>query len=327
MIKGYELRLEDELPIISLPDISEWSENYAFIGYDFQSKVGFCAYIGRWVKNPNIFREQLYLYLPDGSILSHISMGKPGSKDVITAGCLELRCEKPGGRWRISFDGPMRHDSLTQLKSEPVLQGQPHAVSFDVIIDHNSPTWMFPRADNTTFGNFHYEQVGQCQGSVKFNEKKFSFAAATYRDHTRGPRNFFHFDSHIWLQLHFPGGPSFSTYQVWHNQGGKCQQSLNLGTSVRPDELREASLLNSPKLESLDNFMDPVTAVVSLEGREIELVGKPVAALAYSFSRDVEFYYGLIPSQVAFYCMEQPLIFESEEGPVYGYIQRSGQFR
>jgi len=325
-MEGYDLTIDDELPVVQLPGIAEWSENYAFIGYDFETRTGFCAYIGRWVKNPTVFREQLYLFLPDGSVLSHIAMGKPASREVITAGCLEFRCEEVGGRWKINFEGPMRRDTLAQLQTEPVVQGHPTPVKFEVVIDHQCPTWMFPRGDNTTFGKFHYEQMGESRGSISVDQQTLAFRAPTYRDHTRGPRNLSHYDGHIWLQLHFPSGPSFSTYQMWHNNGGDVEQILNLGTSVRPGELREAKLLNSPRLPSLDNLLDPVTVQISLEGRELTLQGKPVATLAYSFSKDVEFYYGLVPSLVDFYSIEQPLLFESGEGPVMGYMQRSGPF-
>lgn len=325
-MEGYTLTRDDELPVQQIPEVADWSENYAFIGYDFGNNIGFCAYIGRWVKNPKVFREQLYLYLPDGSILSHIAMGKPATRELITAGCLEFRCDEAGGRWRINFEGPMRQDTLARLRQEPVLQGHPQAVKFEVVIDHQCPTWMFPQGNNTTFGKFHYEQMGESRGRIDFQGQRLAFAAPTYRDHTRGPRNLSHYDGHIWLQLHFPEGTAFSTYQTWHNNTGQAEQVLNLGTSVKPGELREAFMLNAPRLRTLDDLLAPVTALVSLEGRELELVGKPVTTLAYSFTKDVEFYYGLVPSIADFYSIEQPILFEYEGGTVKGYMQRSGPF-
>jgi hypothetical protein len=325
-IEPFALCIEDELPVKKLPDVVDWSENYAFIGYDFNRHIGFCAYIGRWVKNPSVWREQLYLYLPDGSILSHTGMGKSATDGVITAGCLALQCLEAGGTWQIDFDGPMRRDTLDQLCTEPVNQRSPINVQFNVTIDHRCPVWMFPRADNSTFGKFHYEQMGVSRGTLAFAGTTLSFEAPTYRDHTRGPRNLSHYNGHIWLQLHFPNGPSFSTYHMWHDNNGKPEQILDLGTSVRPGELLEAKLLNSPRLSSPKHLGESITVQIEMEGRLRELTGRPLSTLAYSFSRDVEFFYGLVPSVADFYSIEQPLLFETAEGPVPGYIQRSGPF-
>jgi len=325
-MQKYILTNDDELPVKSLPADSDWSENYAFVCYDYEKKVGFAAYIGRWVKNPAIWREQLYLYLPDGTFLSHISLGKAPTREVITAGCLEFRCEEPGGRWKISFEGPMRHDSLEKMLVEPIEQANTRNVAFEVVLDHDYPTWMFPGADNTTFGKFHYEQMGFGKGHFTVAGYVHHFAAPTYRDHSRGPRNLSHFDGHLWLQLHFPTGKSFSTYQVWHNDGGKVNNVLNLASSFAPGELREASLLYLDRIPSPENYQDPFNVRILLEGKEIELVGKPLATLVYSVSKEFELYYGHVPSLSDFFSLEQPFLFECEEGQVKGYMQRTGPF-
>lgn len=326
-MKSHTLSLAEELPVSEIPDVVDWSENYAFVGYDFDSRIGFCAYINRWVKNPKIFREQLFLYLPDGSVLSHISMGTATTGQTFRAGCLCMHCAEPGGRWVISYEGPMRHDKLDGLLKEPVKEGNPHNVRFGVEIQHAAPVWMFPRAEgNASYGKFHYEQMGTCRGSFTFNGVDHAFAAPTYRDHTRGPRNLQNYDSHIWLQLHFPAGPSFSAYNMWHNDDGIVTKILDLGTSVRPGELTAATLDSSTRLTSLTDIGDRVCVQVTLEGRTVDLVGDPIATLIYSFTKDVEFLYGAVPSIAEFFSIEQPILFTGPDGPVQGYLQRSGSY-
>lgn len=325
-MKGFALTDTDELPVETLPDIAQWSENYAFIGYDYDTGVGFGAYIGRWVKNPQVWREQLYLYLPDGTILSHIATGRPARREVITAGSLAFECKSAGGKWEISFEGAMRHDTLQALRREPIEQGRPQSVKFRVEIDHAYPAWMFPKGDNSTYGNYHYEQMGTCSGVVAFAGETHRFSSLTYRDHSRGPRNLSDYAGHVWLQLHFPDGPSFSTYQMWHGEGAGHSKVLDQAVTVTPEGLGTAALLTSVQFTSLDQLLEPVELDVMMGDRTVRLKGKPLTTLAYSVSKEVDFYYGLTPAIADFYSIEQPFLFEGPDGPVRGYLQRSGPY-
>jgi len=326
-MENYPLSVDDELPVKDLPALTEWSENYAFVCYDHDRKVGFAAYIGRWVKNPVIWREQFFVYLPDGSCLSSISFGKAPSREQLTAGCLTFCCEKPGGRWTIDYEGPMRHDFPNELMKEPVEQANVTNVKFHLDLDHEYPVWMFPGADgNTTFGKFHYEQMGHGIGRIEVNGKQIDFAAPSYRDHSRGPRNLSHFDGHLWLQLHFPSGVSFSTYQVWHNDGDEVHNVLNLAASFRPGEIREAAVVELERLRTPEKLWDPFSITIAMEGKEVALTGKPLAALTNSVSKEFELYYGLVPSIADFFNFEQPFLFECDAGLVKGYMQRTGPF-
>lgn len=325
-MQNYALSLEEELPVQTLPDVGQWSENYAFIGYDYEQRVGFGAYIGRWVKNPALWREQLYLYLPDGSVLSHIQIGRASDSKIPTGGSMQFRCEEAAGRWRINFEGAMRHDRLERLLKEPVAEATPHNVSFDVVIDHTYPVWMFPTSDNSSYGKFHYEQMGHCKGQVSFAGQDFTFAANAYRDHSRGPRHLGDYDGHAWLQLYLPGGPAFATYQVWHNTNGEAVRVLDQAVAVHPDRFGNARLNNSVRLPTLGNLLDPIKVDVTIEGRNYQLSGEPLSTFFGCLTEDFDFFYGCQPAIADFYAVEQPVIFSGPDGPINGYLQRSGRF-
>lgn len=322
-MKPYDISFADERPVEQLPDIDRWSENYAFVGYDYQTRIGFAAYVGRWVKNPKLWREQLYLYLPDGTALLHMAIGRAFDDAVPTGGALRFHCDAPGGRWRISFDGAMRHERLETLMHEPIVESRPHPVRFDVDIDHDMPVWMLPASENTSHGKFHYEQLGTATGSYSFGGRDYRFAGPAYRDHSRGPRHLGGYQGHLWLQIHFTDGPAFATYQAWAKNDGALVQILNESVSIRPDGFGPASLDTPIRLESLDRLQDPLDIQVTVEGRRYHLRSRPLATMVASLTEEFDFFYGFPRSMADLVATEQPLLFESTDGPVTGYIQRS----
>jgi hypothetical protein len=129
----------------------------------------------------------------------------------------------------------------------------------------------------------------------------------------------------LWLQIHFKDGPPFSAYHVWGRSEGKLVQILDEALSIRADGFGPAKLHNSIRLPSIDALMDPIELEVTVEQRTYRLSGKPLAALVFSLTEGFDFFYGYAPSLAHMYATEQPIIFDSDSGPVTGYIQRSGR--
>ena len=323
-LKPYNLSTEEEQPFKVIPDAPFISENYAFYAYDFEKHTGYVAYVGRWVKNPKIWREQLFIYLPDGSVLAHMRLGPAPDGVGPSGGSMRFKHDPEKQTWRISFDGAMRHASYDEYRNEPINEGRPQPVTFEVLVDSKLPVVMMPPSKNTTFGNSHYEQMGTGVGSVNFGGKRYDFSGLGYRDHSRGPRQLGSLEGHLWLQLFFPEGPAFTAYHVWVSQEGKLVQALDKTLSVRPDGFGEASLATALRLPSIDTVLDPMEIDVTVEGKHYHLRTKPIVPpLLTSFNGEVDFFFGYTPSLGEFVGTEYPLMFEYEGGQVPGYMQRS----
>ena len=322
-MKGHAITFADERPVERIPDIACWSENYAFVGYDYENRIGFAAYVGRWVKNPSLWREQLYLYLPDGTALLHMAIGPAADGKVPSGGAMQFHCVEPGGRWRIVFDGAMRHERIETLLREPIVESRPHPVKCEIVLDHVLPVWMLPASENSSHGKFHYEQMGVCAGHYHFNGTDYRFAGPAYRDHSRGPRHLGGYQGHVWLQIHFKDRPIFASYQAWASNDGKLVKILDESVSMRPDGFGPASLHTHLRLETIDALFDPITLDVTVEGRRCTLRGRPLATLVASLTEEFDFFFGFPRSMADLVATEQPLLFDSEDGQVTGYIQRS----
>lgn len=323
MVEDYTLQWDDELPVKAVPGTPNWSENYAFYGYDFDNRTGFLAFAGRWLKNPQLWREQLYVYLPDQTLLSHRAIAPARGTSSLSAGALSFSCESPGKRWQLLFEGAMRHDDFQTLCHEPILEGRPLNVRFEAVAEGNTPALMFASKDNTTHGKYHYEQGHICKGTVAFNGSTHAFNGVGYRDHSRGPRHLGAFDGHIWLQLFFPDGAVFATYQVWAREGKRSERALDDSMAIISGHVRPATLLKAPRLNSMDNLYEPIELSVAMSGKNYFLHGTALSSFPNSFTEDFDFYFGIAPSIAEFMSIDQPVLFESDVGPVRGYVQRS----
>lgn len=323
MIEDYRLAWADELPVEKVPDSSNWSENYAFYAYDFDRKTGFMAFAGRWIKNPALWREQLYIYLPDGSLLSHRAIGLAHHPSSLCPSALRFQCDSPGERWEIGFDGAMRHDDFDTLCREPILEGRPHNVRLVAVLESNTPALMLTSKDNTSHGKYHYEQGHLCRGSISFDGTQYALDGLGYRDHSRGPRKLGTFDGHIWLQLFFPDGRIFASYQVWTREAGRSEQILDDSIAIISNQVHPATLRHAPRLTTLDTLRAPLELGVTLGVDRVELKGTPLSSLPNSFTEDFDFYHGVAPQLAEFMSIDQPVLFDSDAGKIKGYVQRS----
>jgi hypothetical protein len=323
MIESYRLNEAEENPVATLPDVANWSENYAFYAYDYGTHVGFTAFIGRWIKNAALWREQLFIYLPDGTLLSHRTIGPAPDGTGPSGGAVRASCETPGKRWRLRFEGAMRQDPFDGFRHEPILEGRPYPVRFDVELDCNTPVWMMSTQDNSSYGKFHYEQGHASRGAVTFAGRRHTFNGPGFRDHSRGPRHLGGFDGHTWIQLFLPDGQVFATYQAWAQQAGASQRILDQSIVMSGQQIHAATLLRAPRLTSLEQLRDPVELRVSVADHEHVLRGEPFNQMLNSFTEDFDFYFGVAPGLAEFMSIDQPMLFDSDVGVVRGYVQRS----
>jgi hypothetical protein len=220
--------LAEELPVTEIPREPHWSENYCYEGYDEANNIGFWLHLGRWPRNPAVWREQLWVYWPDGTYSIMRGFGAHPVDSGVGGALLKLTCLEPG-EWRIQFDGPTRMTSSSRMATPAAsyLSDGPYAaVSLDIRFSANHPAWNFGDVlRNENWSRFHYEQHGRVRGSFRLEpsgkpSKSFNVNCAGYRDHSRGPRELSTFGGNYWIHGQFPNGRAFSLMHVWKNEGG-----------------------------------------------------------------------------------------------------------
>src|ERR1700761_4130002 len=83
-----------------------WTENYCYTGFDPKSGVGMWLHSGRWILDPDIWREVVILRFPDGTVAAHRGYGNatvspdgPGGPNLV------IRVAEQGRRHILGFDG------------------------------------------------------------------------------------------------------------------------------------------------------------------------------------------------------------------------------
>jgi hypothetical protein len=213
------LLLADEMPTDIAP-VEHWSENFYFVVFDPQVGVGLAIHMGRWSRDTQLWREQIWLFLPDGRFALTRNIGRRASKRGVAGSLLELTCEEPGKRWRIRYNGPTRLASGEELVNSPLVEGPLELLTLDLVFEATTEVWDFGKSMNEVWASSHYEQSGRIRGRVVAEGESILIDGLGHRDHSRGPRRLSGLKNTIWMQGHFPGGRSFAVVDTRMNTGG-----------------------------------------------------------------------------------------------------------
>ena len=248
--------LAEELPVTEIPREPHWSENYCYEGYDEANNIGFWLHLGRWPRNPAVWREQLWVYWPDGTYSIMRGFGAHPVDSGVGGALLKLTCLEPG-EWRIQFDGPTRMTSSSRMATPAAsyLSDGPYAaVSLDIRFSANHPAWNFGDVlRNENWSRFHYEQHGRVRGSFRLEpsgkpSKSFNVNCGGYRDHSRGPRELSTFGGNYWIHGQFPNGRAFSLMHVWKHEGGKHVPAFSQAVVFEGGKIYRATFGDLPLL-------------------------------------------------------------------------------
>lgn len=217
----------DPLIDTPIPPIPGESENLVFFGHDPNTGLSFWSHMGRLAPDGSIWEGIFALYLPDGSVLSHRSIGR----SVLTPATAQIRYEptQPSQRWAIHLDGVAQRIALADTGARPVslVHGPGTSAAprdpyeplrVDLEFSGTSPVHDTD-VSGQDWGTLHIHQLGRIRGTVKFGSRTVAVDFAGGRDHTRGPRDFTTLAGEWWATCTFPSGRSIDLLQTWHTDG------------------------------------------------------------------------------------------------------------
>jgi len=322
----WDVPLADETLLETLPDIPHMSENFCYTGFDSGSGLGYYVHIGRWIKDPEILRELLILWLPDGNVLWAQAFGRGDCTRGPAVACERLVCEEPGRRIRILYSGPMQPIALEQVTNPPSPVLNLDKVEVDLVFEGTSPVWYYPQTDNTTWARWHTEQLGTARGTIRHIDKTHHFDGVAYRDHSRGPRYLKDFRGHSWIQGQFPGGDAFALYQAWHAEGDEDVEALSEVKLFRNGEFSSARVISAPRLTSTANILGDYELVFETDAGRSTIIGKPKGLAFFSYGALMSHFLPSVPTGITEFFMtnaEQPTVFEWEGRTGSGHTERS----
>lgn len=322
------LSFEDEVPTRQIPDEPLWTENYCYIAYDFETNVGLYLHIGRWLQDPSLWREQVYVYLPDGTTLNYRSIGARDCSKGPQGALVSYECVEAGELWKIDFDGPTNHfDRATSLARTPLPERVLEKMTLTSAHSGAGPVLMFQIPDNRSIGRWHYEQEMVVDAVIEHGGATYRMNRAQgWRDHTRGPRYLGNVLGHINMQGKLPDGRFFSAFQVWEDHDGEEVQIVDECRMIKDGVFSPCRIVEASRLMSPEQLDEPVRLVLDADGERIELVGEALNLLTYSCTPTFEILYGFAPEQAPFVCFNQPTRFRYRDGYVGGSVERTLRF-
>jgi hypothetical protein len=315
---------EDELPVPELPDDPTWRENFCFDGYDSKRNIGFWIHCGRWSLDPRIWREQVLLYIPDGTYLVHRGWGYRESLQGPSAALLDLVCRKPGELWQLRYRGPARRTTTEELHRGPLPEGPQLLLDLDVAFETQAPMWdMTGGLKNQAWGKFHIEQTGRFLGRIQYEDKSVQMDGLGWHDHSRGPRDMKEMGRHCWIHGDLSGGRSFALTYIDNVKDGMFVRALEKVVIWEEGRIFGAKCPNPPFLESNAEPAPTYRMTLQYERGTVKIDAQARRSLPHSTSRYMECFDGVTPGIAHIVTYEQGTVFAVDGQLFDGHTERS----
>lgn len=252
---------------------ADYHEAYWFYGYDADRQVGFYLYLVADKASETLRHEQVYLYLPDGSVLGAHSSGHNTTHGAARGETLEFRCEVPFVHWRLSYAG-----RATEIPAALVKRGvkEKPVVAMEVSLDFEAltPAWNTEGDWGEPPPSLRYHQLGRASGTVTWADRSIQIGAYCFRSHSRRQRELAGWVGHTLSNGRFEDGRAFGIFCV---EGFAGRAGRHRGFIIQDDQLFEADVTGYPRLGAASGT--PEQFVIGLVGAfgQVEIAGTTVA--------------------------------------------------
>ena len=244
------LSAENELPLVTPPEIPLWSENYCLQSYDANADIGFWLHMGLPVYDSGLWHDITIVYLPGGEDLLVVKSFTPKEwqKDAGPVGAmLRADYDTASGEWVWRFHGVAHRARRSDLHRALLTESTAHPLRFELRFDGLSGIWdltHYVGEQAWATNGAHWEQPCATSGWIEYDGRRVALNGTGIRDHSRGKRDTTHFGPHFWLHGAFPSGRCFGLLYVSPMVGQPSV--LNRAYVVYGGELQDAEVVQLP---------------------------------------------------------------------------------
>lgn len=324
----------EDYPVKEIPDIPHWSENYALAGFDPDAGVGIFFHLGRWRKDPDLWREMVTVLLTDGTVVAHRAIGNANvTKEGPGGPNLRMEILRDGQSQRWSFLGAARHQLVERLRDSLLADGPMERFEFSLTFDSEFPTWnLGASGENSSFaGHGHLEQIGRLTGEIGIGGRKMKFDNFANRDHSRGPRLVGPLVRHHWFQGYLDNGIKFCAYEAEEAMAdGGIKKTFSKAALIIDKKMIPAEVsigFHLPLDCGLDYIRQPVPFKLEWEGGSIK--GKITSfptTMYHQFTAPWDTYLGSrqVGDKPDRRMVEQAVMYQTDDGiPGHGHMERT----
>ena len=264
----------DDAPALSPPDIPTWTENLFWVAFDKKNGIGMAVHLGSTRHDFNVVRQSIIISLPDGRLVSDVSVGGFREGRKVRGATLAFECVDPFREWRITSNGVGQIAPLAEMWNNSPRQGPRVPVQLDIKGECLGPVWVAGADENVEqmqqqeWASSHYQQTIRLQGKLDIDGVHYEFDATGWRDHSRGPRDFSNWTGHALFSAPFASGRSFGLMSVF-GPGGK---TVYRSAYVVRDGVMERGVPR-PVAPLSQNFLGSESGTIELEiGDRVEKI-------------------------------------------------------
>jgi hypothetical protein len=322
--------MEDDKPARKpLPDEKFWTENYCFTGFDPSSGIGFWLHTGRWILDPEIWREVVIIRFPDGTVAAHRAYGNaletpdgPGGPNFV------IKVLEGKRRFALQFYGAIRRVQAIEMAGALLTDGPIHRMKMDLEFTSDRPIWdMHSVSHSQDFaGTGHIEQLGHARGTIEIGDERHDYNGLAHRDHSRGPRDASKLSTHHWIQGLFENGIGFGIYHAILR--GETKPAFAKAVIWDGDTLYDATVELPFLITSGMQAALPFDFSLTYEKGRLDISATQLPTTAFlSFSIPNEEYVGVFPApsaQSPNMLLEQSAFYKLADGTAgHGMVERS----
>lgn len=315
----------DEFPIKQFPPTPQWSENYALMFGDTETRTGVYYSIGRNLADLSIWREIISVVLPDGRTIFSKNYGRGADERGPGGALTKLDVLEIGRRLRLSFSGPVTVSNNAELIERGYREGPKEHATIDLHFAGRTPVWNMKgdsQEAGTIAGSMHMEQMGFADGSIDIGGMSFPIKRGyCVRDHSRGIRDVSQYRMHAWINGVIDDGRSFALYLM--QLQGATEIGMTNAVVFLHDQQYPATVESSDLLEDTDDPARHHTVVLSSGLGRMEI---RVREILTSFPNSMVLPYDMCPGNLhhrtSAFMLDQFVTFECGGQRGIGWVER-----
>jgi hypothetical protein len=315
----------DEYPIQELPNTPQWTENYAFLGGDPDTRSALYCSWGRWIGDPTLWREVIGVILPDQTIVLAKNYGRNFTPTAAGASVSSWEVIEPAKKLRFRFDGPVVQTTHDPLFAQGYREGPKKRCRIDLTFDGVGPVWNMDgksQEASRIAGSLHIEQVGHVNGTIEFDGQTHRWKDAYgIRDHSRGPRDLKEYRWSCWINGHLPGNRVFHMYAM--QLQGKNEIGMQNAGIFDKGQYYPAKIVRTDLLEDTLNPKARHMFVLESELGSMEIrTADPLTAFPTSMFMPYDMCPGWMHHPSAAHLIDQLVWFECDGQRTLGWSER-----
>jgi hypothetical protein len=309
-------------------------ENVCFVGYDPQRAIGYLIQLSRWCLDSAIWREQVQVFMPDGTSLLHRGWGKQEDEEFASA-LLKVVCEEPERKWHISYRGPVRRTTPQELSSGPLLERTQELLDVSISFESDYLAWdINNETSDHKWVHSVSEQPGKITGRLETRSGTIEFNSYGYRNYSRGTRTLSAVFDHCWANGVFASGKAFGiSHARMKTAGQSATVAMNRAVIWNDGRLHVARCTALPLIGEQQHALEksPTHFVLDLESElgPMRIEAQSAASIPHSTTREGEWLDGIVTDNSETYLLayEQPVLLVCNGESGCGHIELSRRLR